>query len=377
MMTAEPRLTTPRGAWSFAELKEDPFDLIAKRTPDNDLVLVGERPEEIVSALLCLEGRISRIFLGETEVSDVNPKTTETSWFFLTSGTTGMVKQIPRTLKSISRPVERSLMTSATWGFLTDITRMAGVQVVIEALGRGENLVIPDRDTTLPTKITFMQEHGVTKFSATPSQYRQLLGLQAFSDMPLRQVTLGGEVADQKLLSGLRRAFPASKITHVYATTETGPVFSISDGRSGFDARQLTKPLNRLVIGGDGELGVEIFDSRDIHWTGDLVELIEGRYQFVGRSSSFINVGGSKVNPFAVEAVILAHPSVQDCMVKARGNVMIGELVEVDIVLIGENDSIIKELRELCRGKLPRHAIPRFFNFVAELPRSHTGKKGG
>jgi acyl-coenzyme A synthetase/AMP-(fatty) acid ligase len=377
MIIAEPRLTTPRGVWNFTELMQDPFDLAVQAIPNDHLVLLGERPEEIVSALLCLEGRISRIFLGESDVSDVHTKSKETNWFFFTSGTSGQPKQIPKTLRSIKRPVIRSLIPSATWGFLTDITRMAGVQVVIEALGRGDNLVIPDRDMTLPKKIAFMREFGVTKFSATPSQYRQLLGLLAFSEMPLSQITLGGEIADQKLLNGLRRAFPAAKITHVYATTETGPVFSVSDGKSGFDASQLAKPTNRLVIGQGGELGVEIYDSRDIHWTGDVVELLEGRYQFVGRSSSFINVGGSKVNPFAVEAVILAHPNVQDCMVKARDNVMIGELVEVDIVLIGENDSVIEELRALCRGQLPRHAVPRFFNFVAELPRSHTGKKGG
>jgi len=355
---------------------QDPFDLAVQAIPNDHLVLLGERPEEIVSALLCLEGRISRIFLGESDVSDVHTKSKETNWFFLTSGTSGQPKQIPKTLRSIKRPVIRSLIPSATWGFLTDITRMAGVQVVIEALGRGDNLVIPDRDMTLPKKIAFMREFGVTKFSATPSQYRQLLGLLAFSEMPLSQITLGGEIADQKLLNGLRRAFPAAAITHVYATTETGPVFSVSDGNSGFDASQLAKLSNRLVVGPGGELGVEL-DSRVMHWTGDLVELMEGRYQFVGRNSSFINVGGSKVNPFEVEAIILAHPSVQDCVVKARGNVMIGELVEVDIVLVAEDNFVIETLRELCRGQLPRHAVPRFFNIVAELPQSRTGKKSG
>ena len=376
MIIAEPRLTTPRGVWNFAELMQDPFDLAVQAIPDDHLVLLGDRPEEIVSALLCLEGRISRIFLGESDVPDVSTETKETNWFFLTSGTSGQPKQVPKTLRSIKRPVIRSLMPSATWGFLTDITRMAGVQVVIEALGRGDNLVIPDRDMTLPKKIDFMREFGVTKFSATPSQYRQLLGLLAFSEMPLSQITLGGEIADQKLLNGLRRAFPAAAITHVYATTETGPVFSVSDCNSGFDASQLAKLNNRLVVGPGGELGVEL-DSRVIHWTGDLVELMEGRYQFVGRNSSFINVGGSKVNPFEVEAIILAHPSVQDCVVKARGNVMIGELVEVDIVLVAEDNFVIETLRELCRGQLPRHAVPRFFNIVAELPQSRTGKKSG
>jgi len=375
MITGVPKLSTPRGFWTFAELARDPFDLLARAGNEDWLILSGVRSEEIVSALLCMEGRVQTIFLGDVEMPRAYAWTGGTSWVFLTSGTTGEPRQIPKTLKSISRPLSQNATPFGTWSFLTDITRMAGIQVAIEALGREEDLSIPDPGMTVLEKLSFMQQHNVTRISATPSQYRQLLGHQEFSDLELSQVTLGGEPADQKLLNSLQVKFPSSRLTHVYATTETGPIMAVSDGKSGFPADQLTKPGNRINISPAGEIGVTIDTDVDIHWTGDIVELIGVRYQFVGRSTDFINVGGAKVSPMSVERVIMGHSNVKDCLVKPRASAMLGQLVAADIVVLRKDNLIVSELRALCRKHLPRFAVPRFFNIVDELPQSKSGKK--
>jgi hypothetical protein len=76
--------------------------------------------------------------------------------------------------------------------------------------------------------------------------------------VPLIQVTLGGEVVDQQILDSLRRTFPHARIVHIYATTELGRCFSVTDGRAGFPARYLTEPTADGVVLGveDGELVV-------------------------------------------------------------------------------------------------------------------------
>jgi acyl-CoA synthetase (AMP-forming)/AMP-acid ligase II len=58
--------------------------------------------------------------------------------------------------------------------------------------------------------------------------------------------------------------------------------------------------------------------------TGDMVELQRGRYYFVGRREGIINIGGLKVHPEAVEAVINQHPAVRMSRVSGRSNLITG-----------------------------------------------------
>jgi len=375
MMRKNASLTTPRGVWSFFELSEDPFGLIARASTNNRLILSGQKSEEVVSALLVAEGQISVVYLDEFQEPEITPGDSETLWVFLTSGSTGRPKQIAQKLSAITRKIPTRENIEATWGFFTDVTRMAGIQVVLEAVSRGENLVVPDRNMSIVAKAQFIKDHGVTHLSATPSQFRQFLSVPGTSLLRLEQITLGGEIADQKILDGLQSAFPRSKITHVYATTETGPVIAVSDGLAGFPETQLSKPNNRIVLSEFQEIGITRGADNNIHWTGDLVELNENRFKFVGRNSDVINVGGAKVNPATVESAILTHSDVQDCLVKGRENSVLGQLVVAEVVLNQANDRIVDELRKLCQESLPNYAVPRSFSVVAEIRHSMAGKK--
>ena len=63
-----------------------------------------------------------------------------------------------------------------------------------------------------------------------------------------------------------------------------------------------------------------------------MVELRGDRYYFVGRRDGVINVGGLKVHPEEVEAVINRHPRVQMSLVRARKNPFTGAVVVADVV---------------------------------------------
>lgn len=374
-MRENARLTTPRGTWNHGELSTDPFGLIDRASTNNFLMLSAQKSEEIVSALVVAEGRIPIVYLGEVDDPQIIPFDSQTLWVFLTSGSTGSPKQIAQTLGAITRNIKVRENAAVTWGFFTDVTRMAGIQVVIEALSRGENLVIPDSKISMVAKVQFIKEHGVTHLSATPSQFRQMLSVQNIASLPLKQITLGGEIADQKILDGLRFTFPESKITNIYATTESGPVFAVSDGLAGFPVAQLSKANNRVVLSKINEVGIIGVAGNKIHWTGDLIEPKAGRFEFVGRNSDIINVGGAKVNPANVESVILIHSDVQDCLVKGLESSLLGQLVVAEVVLKQANETIVDELRTLCRELLPRDAVPRTFRIVDEILYSTAGKK--
>ena len=79
-----------------------------------------------------------------------------------------------------------------------------------------------------------------------------------FGEMPLRQITLGGEIADKSLLNALAQRIPQAQISHVYASTEGGVAFTVNDGKQGFPKSLLegrAKSL-RLAIDCDGVLWV-------------------------------------------------------------------------------------------------------------------------
>ena len=117
--------------------------------------------------------------------------------------------------------------------------------------------------------------------------------------------------------------------------------------------------------------------------TGDMVELRGDRYYFVGRGDGIINVGGRKVHPEEVEAVINRHPGVQMSLVKARKNPITGAVVVADVVVktelggtgaTGGAEPLKSEIFEACRSALTAHKIPAAIRFVPSLQITASGK---
>jgi acyl-coenzyme A synthetase/AMP-(fatty) acid ligase len=67
--------------------------------------------------------------------------------------------------------------------------------------------------------------------------------------------------------------------------------------------------------------------------TGDIVEQSGERYYFVGRRGGIINVGGMKVHPEEVEAVINRHPQVRMSLVRPKRSPITGAIAVADVVL--------------------------------------------
>jgi acyl-coenzyme A synthetase/AMP-(fatty) acid ligase len=90
-------------------------------------------------------------------------------------------------------------------------------------------------------------------------------------------------------------------------------------------------------------------------------------------------VGGLKVHPEEVEAVINAHPRVRMSLVRTRKNPITGALVVADVVLQPETDGdghaeLANELLQRCRQALARHKVPAAITFVPSLAVAATGK---
>jgi len=125
---------------------------------------------------------------------------------------------------------------------------------------------------------------------------------------------------------------------------------------------------------GDGH---RLADADGFVDTGDMLELRGDRYQFAGRREGIINVGGRKVHPEEVEAVINQHPAVQMARVQGRKSAITGAIVVAEVVLrpgSGPLQVVSDDIRDACRRALPPHKVPAMLTEVAGLDVTESGK---
>jgi acyl-coenzyme A synthetase/AMP-(fatty) acid ligase len=110
-----------------------------------------------------------------------------------------------------------------------------------------------------------------------------------------------------------------------------------------------------------------------------MVELRGDRYYFVGRRGGIINVGGLKVHPEEVEAIINRHQGVRMSRVRSRRSPITGAIVVADVVLADAVDqaqaqAIRNDIVADCRQNLAPHKVPALITFVAALDVTGAGK---
>jgi acyl-coenzyme A synthetase/AMP-(fatty) acid ligase len=318
----------------------------------------------------------------------------------MTSGTTGRPKVAVHDLASLLHRVRGGARLPANregrWLLTYQPTGFAGVQVQLTAvLSRG---VIVDPEVRTPAGFhRAALEGGVTQISATPTFWRAFLMVATPGAMPLKQITLGGEAVDQATLDRLKAAFPSTRITHIYASTEAGVVFAVHDGREGFPAAWLEASSAEATRGAelrirDGFLQIRTPNAMrgyvtetaqpilEDGWlaTADRCEIRGERVLMLGRQDSTINVGGSKVYPLAVETVLLADPGVAEARVYGAANPVTGQLVAADVVLAKgqEPDAAKARILAMCRARLAAYQVPRLLKFVDSIEVRASGKKG-
>jgi acyl-coenzyme A synthetase/AMP-(fatty) acid ligase len=321
-----------------------------------------------------------------------------TEWLMLTSGTSGAPKIVGHTLEGLTGAIvadNPAHAATAVWATFYDIRRYGGLQIFLRAIVGGGSMVLSQPGEAIADHVVRLRRHGVTHISGTPSHWRKLLMSGSASDFSPRYVRLSGEIADQAVLDGLSRAFPQASIGHAYASTEAGVGFAVNDGRDGFPADfiggnrggvemkvedgSLRIRSKRAAHAYIGPHAAPLTDADGFVDTGDMVELRGDRYHFVGRRGGIINIGGLKVHPEEIEAVINRHPQVRMSRARSRRSPITGAVVVADVVLAdGSDPARESEIRNTiltdCRASLASHKVPAVIRFVPALDVTPAGK---
>ena len=118
----------------------------------------------------------------------------------------------------------------------------------------------------------------------------------------------------------------------------------------------------------------ETFEGR---WTrsGDkYIRNADGSFTYAGRSDDMLKVGGIWVSPFEVEATLVQHPSVLEAAVIGAPDAD-GLIKTKAFVVLKEGASADEaELQRFVKDRLAPYKYPRAIAFIAELPKTATGK---
>jgi acyl-coenzyme A synthetase/AMP-(fatty) acid ligase len=321
-----------------------------------------------------------------------------TEWLMLTSGTSGAPKIVGHTLEGLTGAIVAdgpARGTPPVWATFYDIRRYGGLQIFLRAIIGGGSMVLTEPGEALADHVARLNAMSVTHISGTPSHWRKLLMSGSATGFAPRYVRLSGEIADQAVLDGLKRAFPEASIGHAYASTEAGVGFAVNDGLEGFPADLIgvnRDGVEMKVVDGClrirsrraahayvGRQAAVLTDEEGFVDTGDMVELRGDRYHFVGRRGGIINIGGLKVHPEEIEAVINRHPDVRMSRAKSRKSPITGSIVVADVILadgcdVSRSGEIRDQIFSECRARLAPHKVPVMIKFVAALDITAAGK---
>ncbi len=359
--------------------------------------LLGELPDGVPAMTMAEIARVldeDRPQETPAAVGEIDPE--DPALIVFTSGTTGEPRGVVHAYRYLfgqqiqaehwfgSRKGELAWCTTATgWS-------KSARNVFLAPWLTGAAAVIHDGRFEPEERLDFAQALGVNVLCQAPTEYRMLAKRTALRPLPaLRRMVSAGEPLDPETIAAFRDA-TGLEPADGYGQTETGQVTGNLAGepvRQGSMGRPLPGIETRIVA---GELQLRAassptFFSRYLdgerfegEWwpTGDLVREEEGHLFFEGRDDDIILSSGYRIGPFEVESALQSHPAVAEAAAVAAPDPERGAVVRAIVVPREREPSeeLARELQDHCKRVAAPYKFPRIVEFVAELPKTSSGK---
>lgn len=253
-----------------------------------------------------------------------------------------------------------------------------------------------------------VQQYHPTIFFGVPTLYASMLALpdaeKRFDFSSVRVCVSAGESLPGDILRRWQDKFRvdildgigSTEILHIFISNRPNEIRPGSTGKlvPGYEALITDEQghavpkgeIGNLLIRGDSIAAhywnkhEKTKDTINGHWihTGDkYYQDVDDYFWYAGRSDDMLKVSGQWVSPVEVEAALIAHPAVLECAVvgaldkdellKPRAYVVLKQGYEA-------SDSLADELKLFIKTRLAPFKYPRWVEFVAELPKTATGK---
>ena len=247
-------------------------------------------------------------------------------------------------------------------------------------------------------------DHGVTVFFGAPTGYAGMLvapDLPAKSQVKLRLCSSAGEALPREIGERFTAHFGceivdglgSTEMLHIFLSNRPGDVQYGSTGQvvPGYKLKLVNEDGSESKHGEIGDLYVNGPSSALMYWgqrdksratfqgewtkTGDKYSIDErGCYVYAGRSDDMLKVSGVYVSPFEVEATLMQHPAVLECAVIGVEDA--DGLTKTKACVVRKPGANVDEaeLKAFVKERLAAYKYPRVIEFIAELPKTATGK---
>jgi 2-aminobenzoate-CoA ligase len=255
-----------------------------------------------------------------------------------------------------------------------------------------------------PEMVRIIETYKATICFTSPTAYRAMMAaMDKGADLSsLRIAVSAGETLPAPVFDAWTRktgktildGIGSTELLHIFITNRVGDAAAGTTGKpvAGYEAKIVDDEMRDVPDGTVGKLAVRgptgcryLADERQSNYvrngwnlTGDsFVRDAEGRFAFVARSDDMIVSSGYNIAGPEVEAALLSHPAVAECGVVAAPDEARGMIVKAYVIVasgVVADAELATALQDHVKREIAPYKYPRAIEFVAELPKTGTGK---
>ena len=378
------------------------------------IILAGAKPSEVKEPYIAFDGLMDR-FKDRIELDPVRVDWDEVALLLYTSGTTGPPKGCIHThrhylaiadcyAKKVLRASEEDVWGGAvTMAFAYGHTGLLGNPL---RHGAAASLYGSARFDPI-IMFSLIEKHKISVLYSVPTAYRAMVALKEerkrFDFSSLRVCVTAGEPCPPSLYHEIREFFGCEVLEHIGSTEMLDGFISSQFGKVKPGSAGLPVPGYEVKIFDDegreaprgevghlalkGPVGIRYWRRPEKqaeyvkggwNYTGDMGYLDEdGFFWYVSRSDDIIKTAAYRVSPHEVEDALMKHPAVAETGVVGVPDPERGQAVKAFVVLkpgYKPSDKLAEELKGFVKDLIAPYKAPRHIEFVAELPKTETGK---
>ncbi|HPC47164.1 MAG TPA: AMP-binding protein [Deltaproteobacteria bacterium] len=332
-----------------------------------------------------------------------------------TSGTTGFPKGVMLTHYNI---INNARMVGDVMG-MTPRDRLliqvplfhcfGCVMSTLNCVYHGSTMVLVEAFDPLKA-LKYIEQERCTAVNGVPTMFIAILNHEEFSrysTKSLRTGIMAGAPCPVDTMNQVREVMHCPEIVIAFGQTESSPVMTMTRRDDPVELRVST--VGRLLPGIEGKIvdpatgedmpvdvqgeivtrspcvmkgyykmpeeTAKAIDKDGWLHTGDLGTVdANGYFKVTGRIKEMIIRGGENIYPKEIEEFLRKHPKIKDVYVVGIPDKKYGEQVLAAVMLKSGEKATAEDLVSFCQGKIARHKIPRYWEFVDSVPMTASGK---